>query len=211
MARQKLKSLNFSKPSWARVVSDVLSPPVVWGLLVIPVALQYTETRSNALFWAILYSVFICIIPVVFIAWMVARGKIGDIHMKERKERFRPMLVAIVCTSIVWWLLRRLDAPPAFPLLALMTLVQITFIMLITLAWQISMHMMSIAGATVAIGIIFSIGAAMAMIPLVMLVGAARLQLKRHTPAQVIAGTIVGALVPVLLLGLLPLSVLQAV
>jgi membrane-associated phospholipid phosphatase len=211
MARQKLKSLDLSKLSWARVVSDICSPPVVWGLLVMPVAAQYTETRSNALFWAILYSLFICVIPVVFISWMVATGKIGDIHMKERKERFRPLLVAIVCTSIVWWLLHWLHAPLAFPLLAVMTLVQITFIMLITLAWQISMHMISIAGATVAIGIIFSVDAAMTMIPLVMLVGAARLRLKRHTPAQVIAGTIVGALVPVLMLGLIPISILQAV
>ncbi|MDQ7033527.1 MAG: hypothetical protein Q9P01_01450 [Anaerolineae bacterium] len=101
--------------------------------------------------------------------------------------------------------------PPAFPLLALMTLVQMTFIALITLVWQISMHMMSIAGAAVITGIMFSTGSAMAMIPLVMLVGAARLRLKRHTPAQVIAGTIVGAFVPMLMIGLIPTSILQAV
>ena len=211
MVVQKVERMQFPQFSWARVVSDIVSPPVVWALLVIPVAAHYADTPLQAFFWAFLYSMFICVIPVGFIAWMVKTGKIGDIHMKERRERFRPLLVTIVCTSIVWWLLRRLDAPPPFPLLALMTLVQVTFIMLITLVWQVSMHMMSIAGAVIVTGIIFTTAAALAMIPLVMLVGAARLKLKRHTPAQVIAGTIIGALVPVLMLGLVPISVLQAV
>jgi membrane-associated phospholipid phosphatase len=211
MTRQKLQSLNLPEFSWARVVSDLVSPPVVWGVLMIPVALRYADTRTNAIFWAILYALFICILPVLFIFYMVKAGKIGDIHMKERQERFKPLLVAITSTAIVWWLLRWLDAPPAFPLLALMTLVQMTFIALITLAWQISMHMMSIAGAAVAIGIVFSVQVGLTLIPLVVLVGAARLRLKRHTPAQVIAGTILGSLVPVLLLGLIPTSILQAV
>jgi hypothetical protein len=201
----------FSHISWARVVSDIFSPPMVWAVLVIPVALQHADNVQNALFWASLYSLFIALIPVGFIALMVATGRIGDIHMKERKERFRPLLVTISSTIILWWLLRRLNAPPVFSLLALMSLVQITVITVITLLWQISMHMMSIAGATVAIGIIFSVWTAMGMVPLVILVGAARLRLRRHTPAQVIAGTIVGALVPVLLLGIIPDILLQMV
>jgi hypothetical protein len=211
MTVQKINRMQLPQFSWARIISDLVSPPVVWAVMVIPVAARYTDTPLQAAFWAILYSMFICVIPVGFIAWMVKRGKIGDIHMKERRERFRPLLVTIICTSIVWWLLRRLDAPAPFPLLALMTLVQVTFMMLVTFIWQISMHMMSIAGAAVVTGIIFSTSAAMTLIPIVMLVGAARLRLKRHTPAQVIAGTIMGALVPVLMLGLIPTSVLQAV
>ena len=40
-------------------------------------------------------------------------------------------------------------------------------------------------------------------LPLVVLVGAARLRLKRHTPAQILAGTLVGAIVPVVVVLLL--------
>ena len=75
-----------------------------------------------------------------------------------------------------------------------------TFIALITLMWQISMHAMSITSATIAAGVFFSVGVAVALVPLVVLVGAARLQLKRHTPAQILAGTLVGAIVPVVVL-----------
>jgi hypothetical protein len=59
---------------------------------------------------------------------------------------------------------------------------------------------MSITSATIAAGVFFSVGVAVALVPLVVLVGAARLQLKRHTPAQILAGTLVGAIVPVVVL-----------
>lgn len=196
--------------SWARIVSDVVSPPVVWAILVVPVAIHYSETTMGAIFWAILYGIFICLLPIAYVAYNVWRGNISDLHMKNRKERIRPLLVSILCTAIVWWLLRVLGAPKAFPLLALLSLIQITVIAVITLGWQISMHTMSIAGAVVAIGMIFSIGAGLWMTPLVPLVAAARLNLKRHTPAQVIAGTVIGALLPAMFLGLLPPEILQA-
>lgn len=184
--------------SWARVVSDIVSPPIVWAVIVLPVAIQYAP--EQALFWAVLYSIPICLLPIIYIALMVWQGKIGDIHMKERRERYRPLLVSIVCTGFALWLLRLLNAPNIFPLLALISLVQISVIALITLAWQISMHAMSISSAMVAVGIIFSLSVAILLLPLVVLVGTARLRLQRHTPAQVIAGILVGALVPLLVL-----------
>jgi len=197
---QKMRDCSFPCISWARLVSDVVSPPVVWAVLAIPVALHYSETVSAGLFWALIYSLFICFIPLAYIAWMVSTGRIGDIHMKERHERMRPLLVSILSTIVVWWLLRQLDAPPAIPLLALITLMEIIVIAAITLFWQISMHMMSISGAAMATSLVFSVGWALWLVPLVVLVGAARLHLKRHTSAQIFAGTLVGTFVPALLL-----------
>lgn len=197
------------KVSWARIVSDVISPPVVWAVLVIPVAIHYSETTIGAIFWASLYAIFICLLPISYVAYNVWKGNISDLHMKNRKERMRPLLVTILCTAIVWFLLKVLGAPRVFPILALLSLIQITVIAIITLGWQISMHTMSIAGAVVAIGMIFSVEAGLWLSPLVPLVAAARLTLKRHTPAQVIAGTILGALLPAMFLGLLPQGMLQ--
>ena len=200
-----------SRLSWARLVSDIISPPIVWAILVIPVAFQYAQSTVNAIFWAVLYGIFICLLPILYVAYQVWRGNISDIHMKNRRERIRPLLVSILCTSIVWWLLKVLGAPRVFPLLALMTLLQMTLIAVITLGWQISMHMMSITGAVVIVAIIFSVTTALLLVPVVPLVAAARLNLKRHTPAQIIAGTVIGALLPVIFLGLLPLKILQSV
>jgi hypothetical protein len=202
--------LNFSRrPSWARLVSDIVSPPVVWAVLALPVALQYSQSTQNAIFWALLYGFFICLLPIIYVAYNVKRGNITDLHMKERRERFRPLLVSLLSTAMVWWLLKVLGAPRAFPLLAMMSFIQIAVIALITLAWQVSMHMMSIAGAVVAVGILFSTGTAFMVVPLVPLVAAARLNLHRHTPAQVVVGTVIGSVLPVMVLSFMPLSILQ--
>lgn len=185
-----------SRLHWARIVSDVFSPPVVWMALVVPIALQFTEDTMQGLYWALLYALFICIVPLLFIFYSVHTGRIGDVHMKERKERYRPLFVTLISTMCAWALLKAMGAPTALPLLAVISWVQLGVIMLVTFYWQISMHAMGITGATMTIGIVFSIPTAMLTVPLIMLVGAARLRLKRHTPAQILAGTLVGALVP---------------
>lgn len=189
---------------WARIVSDVLSPPAVWGALIVPVAFQFSPSASQALFWAFLYGLMLCIVPVLFIAYMVWMGKIGDIHMKERHERYKPLLVTIVSTTLGVLLLKLAGAPIALPIFAVITLVQIVIMSLVTLYWQISMHAMGITGATFAIGIVFSLQTALLTVPLIMLVGLARLVLQRHTPMQIFAGAMVGLLVPIVLFLLLP-------
>lgn len=185
--------------SWARLVSNVLSPPVVWAGLAFPIAFRDAPSEEQALLWATIYIMLVCLLPAVYIGLMVWRGSITDLHMEKREQRLRPFLVSIICTTIAWWTLRFMGAPPVLPFFALFSLVQIVVMALITLGWQISMHTMSITGATMATVVLFGLVPALLTIPLIVLVSAARLNLKRHTPAQILAGTLVGALVPVLM------------
>lgn len=185
------------RTSWARLVSDILSPPVIWVALSLTVATVYTPDSGQAIQWAAIYSLLICIVPMLFVGFMVWRGKIGDIHMKERRERIAPLLLTTGGALFACLLLWELKAPPALPLLAFISLVQIIIMTLITLAWQISMHAMGITGAAMAIGMMLNLALALLCVPLIVLVGAARLHLQRHTPAQILAGTLVGALVPI--------------
>ncbi len=184
---------------WARLISNIFSPPVVWAVLAFPIAFRDAYSQGQAIVWAGVYTLLVCLFPLAYIAWMVHRGKITDIHMKLRKDRLRPFLVSIACTAVAWWVLRLLGAPSVVPQFALFSLVQLTVMAVITLVWQISMHTMSISCAVVAIGLLFGLAPALLATPLIPLVGAARLKLHRHTPAQVVAGTLVGALIPVLL------------
>jgi membrane-associated phospholipid phosphatase len=72
----------------------------------------------------------------------------------------------------------------------------------ITLVWQISIHSMSITGAVVTIGAIFGLPQALVIAPLVPLVGIARIKLQRHTWSQVIAGTMLGCILSLILFAL---------
>ncbi len=192
--------MNEINSKWARLVSDLCSPPMVWAVLVFPIAFRYAASRGQAITWALTFGVLVCLLPVLYIVWMVRRGKIGDIHMKERHERLRPFLVSILCTAVAWQILRMMGAPAMLPMVAVFSVVQLAIMTLITLVWQISMHTMSITGAIVATGIVFGPVSALVISPLVPLVGAARLKLHRHTLAQVIAGSLVGAIIPLIIL-----------
>jgi hypothetical protein len=185
---------------WARLVSDILSPPVVWGALALPIAFRDAPSREQALTWAGVYILMVCILPIIYIGWMVRRGKITDVHMRVRSQRILPFLVSLVSTAIAWWSLRALGAPPVIPLLALSSLAQIGLMALITLVWQISMHMMSIASAFVTTGLLFGVLPALIVLPLIFVVAAARLKLKRHTMMQVLGGAAIGLSVPATLI-----------
>lgn len=173
---------------------------MVWGALALPIAFRYAPSQDKALLWAAVYILLVCVLPIIYIFQMVQRGKITDIHMKVRQQRFKPFVVSLICTSIAWWTLRFLGAPAVLPLFALVSLIQLALMTLITLVWQISLHAMSIAGAAIATLLLFGTIPALLTLPLVFLVGAARLKLKRHTLAQVIAGAILGVIIPIMLL-----------
>jgi membrane-associated phospholipid phosphatase len=173
---------------------------MVWGVMVFPIAFHFAESRDQALVWALAYGLLVCLAPILYIGWMVKRGKISDIHMKHRQERTGPFLVSMACTLLAWYVLVQLNAPPVLPLIAAVTLVELAIMAVVSLVWQISMHAMSITVAVVATGIVFGLAPAVVVSPLVPLVGTARLRLHRHTLSQVVAGAFVGALIPIVVL-----------
>lgn len=180
--------------SWARLISDILSPPIIWAIIAFPIAFSAAESSEQALLWATTYGVIVCGLPALYIVYGVWRGHISDIHVTVREQRFRPFLVSLTCTLIAWTILQAMGAPSLLPLFALFSFVQVLVMFLITLYWQISMHAMSITGAVVVTGAIYGVGAALLISPLIPVVGAARVKLKSHTPAQVVAGATVGFL-----------------
>jgi membrane-associated phospholipid phosphatase len=177
---------------WARTLSDVLSPPLVWAVTALAVAAQGAESTGAALGGAALYGVLVCLAPALYIGYMVWRGHITDIHIRERSQRLRPFLVTMLGALTAFGLLTVLKAPPLLPTLALFSIVQVGVMCAITLVWQISMHTMSIAGAVVIAGGLYGLPVGLALAPLIPAVSAARVRLDRHTPAQVIAGSVVG-------------------
>jgi hypothetical protein len=192
--------LRFPQISWARLVSNILSPPVIWSFLAFPIAFHNAPSPQQALLWAFTYCLMVCILPAIYIGYMVWRGQITDLHMEVRKERIRPFLVSLVGTALAWGLLRWMGAPPLLSTFALVSFVLLGTMLLVTLVWQISMHSMSITCAVVATGALYGIGPALLISPLIPVVGVARLKLRRHTVAEVVAGSLVGAGVTALLL-----------
>lgn len=192
--------MRFSQISWARLTSDILSPPVIWGVLAFPIAFREADSPQQALLWALTYGVMVCLLPAIYIGYMVWRGQITDLHMEVRRERIRPFLVSLIGTAITWGILTRMGAPPLLPAFAIVSFVLLATMLLVTLVWQISMHAMSITCAVVAAGVLYGVGTAVLLSPLIPVVGVARIKLRRHTLPEVIAGGLLGGGVTMLLL-----------
>lgn len=186
--------------SWARLISNILSPPVIWSFLAFPIAFREAASPQQALLWAFTYCIMVCLLPGIYIGYMVWRGQITDLHMEVRKERIRPFLVSLIGTALAWGLLHLMGAPLLLSTFSVVSFVLLGTMLLVTLVWQISMHSMSITCAVVATGALYGIGPALLISPLIPVVGVARLKLRRHTVAEVVAGSLVGACVTVILL-----------
>lgn len=202
-------NLKKSDATWARVTSDILSPPVIWGVLAFPVAFRAAESIQQALVWALTYTALVCVMPAIYIGLNVWRGHISDIHIPIREQRIRPFVVSLIGTGIAWLVLSWMGAPALLPMFALFSLVQIGVMLLITIWWQISMHTMCITGAVVVTGALYGWLPMLLLTPLIPMVGAARLKLRRHTVAEVVAGFVVGGSIT-LVMTLISLPVLNA-
>lgn len=190
---------------WARIVSFIVSPPVVWAIWAYPTAIEFAITPSRGIFWASLFTLLVCLIPVSFVAGMVKMGKIGDLHMRESRERFIPYAVLIVCSLIASWIMRAMGAPPVLYTITLLSVLQIVLIALMTVFSHVSMHTMAISGVTFATALTFGSASALWLVPVIMLVSAARLTLKRHTPMQILAGILIGCLFPLVAISIIPI------
>jgi len=188
---------------WAKVTSDLFSPPIVWTIVAIPIAFYKASPQSAALAWVTLYIFMVCFLPSIFIFWGLKRGTISDLHMQMRQERIRPMVFSLVSAVITLTILLAVNASPIMRMFAVATVVQVAVMLVITSVWQISIHMISMSGMTVTVGLLFGIMPVLIMVPLMVLVAMARLKLERHTPAEIIAGTIVGGVSVFLILSIM--------
>jgi membrane-associated phospholipid phosphatase len=176
----------------ARVISDVISPPVVSAVMALVVVLTSAPDGETAFIWALVYIGLVCVLPALFVVFMVAAGRITDVHVRLRRQRILPFSVSILCTAAAWLILRQIDAGLLTGIAAI-TLVEIIVLLVVTLVWQISVHAMTITTAVVIAWLVFGWMQALLLAPLIPIVSAARVLLRRHTVAQVIAGSIVGA------------------
>lgn len=183
----------------ARILSDVLSPPV----LAVPIMVIGASHADAPHAWRdlLLYASIAVLVPLADLLWRLRRGDIDDVHLPERSDRTRAFAVGISCTASALILLVTLDAAPLLVALATAALVQAMVLGVITIFWQVSVH--SAMAASLTTVALFVIGShALTVAPVVPLVGWARLHLDRHTPLQVVIGALVGAGTALTVLGL---------
>lgn len=182
----------------ARWVSHVISPHIVGVVITSAMALQYSPDPIMALLWLAGLMPLLVLPPLGYLLWLVRRGKLADIYMPERETRLRPLTLMMVWLLVCLGLIRYWEAPVMVELFVLAATVMIGILSVVTLFWKISFHGATITAAATATVLVAGSSAWPVML-LVPLVGWARVRLERHTPRQVIFGSLVGALIALIL------------
>jgi membrane-associated phospholipid phosphatase len=176
----------------ARLFSNIVSPPVMFAVVGLVVSL-HSRPLVEALAWAAIFGFFVSLAPILFVLHLLRTGKIHELHMSNTGERTLPYVVAALGSLIVFGLVVLLEGPELLRCLTLLNLTSLAAIGVINHFWLVSFHSMGAAAMSLVLGRIFGPGVGIALIPLIAVVVAVRLYLRRHTVAQVIAGLLLGA------------------
>jgi membrane-associated phospholipid phosphatase len=139
------------------------------------------------------------ILPAIPIWLLMKRGEVNDLFISKKEERTMPYLFSFM--AYIFWALfmwRTLQFPTFIVAMGMGSAVSIFIIVFINLKWKISAHAAGMGGFC---GAVFGVCYRTAINPVwlfaVILVISAfvalsRIELKAHTPGQVLAGYLVG-------------------
>lgn len=177
----------------ARLVTEVMSPGVPIMVVILVVAV-HSAGAVRGLLLGLVATFFAAGFPYGLVLIGVRRGRLTDHHISRREQRPRMMAIALASLAAGLLVLFWLDAPRAlFALLAAMV-AGLAVALAVTSFWKISIHSAVAAGTVTSLAILVSPWWLL-LAPMVVLTAWARVEIREHTPEQVLVGAIVGAVV----------------
>ena len=175
----------------ARTVSNIISPPVIFAVMGLALALHELPSWEG-LMWAALYGFWVSLVPSLLVGYLLKTGRISDLHMSNTKERRWPYVTSVIGSIIALTLIQLFEGPELLRCLAIFSIIELSALGIITNFWLISIHATAMASATVISGLVFGWWTLIMLVPLTAVVCFIRLFLRRHDVAQVAAGLVLG-------------------
>jgi hypothetical protein len=177
----------------ARLVTEVMSPVVLVVVVTLIVAV-YSAGVGRGLVLGLVATFFAVGFPYGLVLIGVRRGQLTDHHISRREQRPRFMTIALASVATGLLVLHWLDAPGALFALVASMVAGVAVALAVTSFWKISIHAATAAGMVASLAILVSPWWSL-LVPLVVLTGWARVEIRDHTPFQVCVGAVVGAVV----------------
>jgi membrane-associated phospholipid phosphatase len=177
----------------ARLVTEVMSPAVPVVAVIFIVAVD-SAGAGRGLVLGLVAAFFAAGFPYGLVLIGVRRGRLTDHHISRREQRPRMMAISLASLAAGLLLLLWLDAPRALFALVASMVAGLALTLAVTSFWKISIHCAAAAGTVASLVILVSPWWLL-LVPLVVLIGWARVEIRDHTPVQVVVGSVVGAAV----------------
>ena len=187
--------------SAAEWVSYLLEPKN-W-IIATTLAVGWHAGGATGLAWGAVAALFAGVLPTVFISRGVRRGLWSDRYVGAKRPRLVVLLFIIASVTVGLVLLVGFGAPGELSGYIGCMLGSVAVLVAITTVWKISIHCAVAAGSVTILALLFGPWLTPAYL-LVALTGWSRVVVKDHTAAQVIAGSVLGAVAAVITYALIP-------
>jgi membrane-associated phospholipid phosphatase len=184
-----------ARQAWARRVTYWLEPKN-W-LIVTVLAIGWHADGRAGLGWGLLAAVFTAVLPTLFISSGVRRGLWSDRNVGARRPRLVVLAFITASVALGLVLLVALGAPRLLTGYLAFMLASVAVLALVTTVWKISIHCAVASGSVTLLCLTYGPFALLGYV-LVVLLGWARVAVRDHTVAQVVAGSVLGAVAAVL-------------
>lgn len=187
----------------SHILSMALVPllmPVYGTLLAFNLTvLSYTPSNVKLVF-VLIVALINVLVPAVVILVLKSMGLVKDVGLNDRKERFIPYGISVICLIVTALFFSYKGSPEWLVMFFVGGAVAGIIEMIVNIWWKISVHSAGIAGLTALMvysyTCLFCLPETQTWLLLVIgltgLLGSARIWLGRHTLAQVLAGYAVG-------------------
>ncbi len=178
-----------SEKKIARLISDITQPPVV-SIPIFAIINYVLLGFNNSLVITMICWIFGAFLPITT-SLILIRKMHTDLDITDRTKRTLPLFFAVCSYLIGFLVLLSMGAPALTTALMFIYSSNTLIILFINLSWKISIHTMGVAGPAVVLTYLFGILGLLfgLLIPLVMW---SRVELKKHTISQVLAGGLAG-------------------
>ncbi|MBN2073038.1 MAG: hypothetical protein JW770_03725 [Actinobacteria bacterium] len=172
----------------ARVLSYVFDGSYISIPIFFIICLVAVQNVPQAIGWAFLCVLFGVIIPYIYILILFYKKKIIDMHIPDKRNRMKPLVMSFLSYSMGLVVMHILKAPLILKSIFTISVISSAIFILITRFWKISLHASWITFVVITFYVLFGTWM-LALTPLVPIVGWARVRIKRHTITQVVLGS----------------------
>jgi len=179
---------------WAKIISFVFDGSFISIPIFIIICMIIVENVMMALTWALLCLLFGMVLPFLYIFFLYRKNKIYDIHIPEKSNRMKPLLFTLFSYATGLVVLYILDAPIFLKAIFILTIVSTSILTAITYYWKISLHASWITFVVITFNVLLGPWMLL-LLPLIPIIGWARVKARRHTTPQVILGAGISSIV----------------
>ncbi|MCR4277464.1 MAG: hypothetical protein NUV80_06690 [Candidatus Berkelbacteria bacterium] len=176
----------------AKTVSLLTNPALVVSISVVTVVGRYADSIEK--FWqGSLIGIGLLVVPgMIYSVYVWRKEGAVDLDLTDRHDRIVPLMLSTLGAVIGSFIVQSKLQNPTFTEMSFILVTMLAALTVVTTVWKISLHAATIAGLSSLLvayqGVWFMLGY-LVLVPVIW----SRIQLKQHSPNQLIAGTILGA------------------